>query len=148
MIEKRGYSGTLKAEYLPARDEWRILEPFTYFDGENKHEIPAGWDSDLSSTKCLPPVLAKLFPPSGPWNQAAVLHDYLYGAELYNRAYADRVFKKALEDIPAVPRWKIPFMYSSVRMFGGVTYKTHTLRTVQALRKLLGIYGVARPLYW
>jgi hypothetical protein len=96
----------------------------------------------------LPPVIAKLFPPDGPWLQAAVLHDYLYGAALYNKKYCDTVFEQALRAIQEVPHWKIPFMVCSVRAFAGPAYRNNKIERIRELRALGGFSGDKMPLFW
>lgn len=136
----RPFSGT----YLPDTDEWVVEKPF-YFIRPNGDMIyiPDGWITDLASTSNIPG-----FTKSGPYNQAAVVHDFLYAGEFLPRKKADDIFKEAMECISAVPDWKIPIMYQCVRWFGGLTYFKHKKDLIKTLRKLAGVKDTGeRPLW-
>lgn len=141
-----GFDKPLTATYRPEVEGWEVHEPFYFMDADGcMHHVPAGWVSDLASTQGLPSFFYKLFPSDGPYNQAAVLHDYLYAAEIYDRKSSDMVFLDALGTIKEVPRWKIPLMYAAVRVGGGFTYKEHSEGRVRMLRLLSGIESMKRP---
>lgn len=58
---------------------WRIVQEFTYrlgaLDGPEHIDVPAGFITDFAS---VPRGLWNLFPPTGKFGKAAVIHDYLY----------------------------------------------------------------------
>lgn len=137
------FSRPLTATYFPKRNEWFVEKDFIYNDSKGRRwYVPSGWMTDLASTHKLPPLMFKVFPPNGPWNQAAVLHDFLYAAELVKRSTADWVFRNALHAIGCIPKWKVDMMYMGVRIGGGVTYKEHTYARILGLRNLIGIHDM------
>lgn len=61
------------------RAVWRLLEPLIWciggYNGAVAFTVPAGFVTDLASV----PLLARwAIPASGPWQRAAVIHDWLY----------------------------------------------------------------------
>jgi len=138
------FTSPLETRYHPELKQWEVLTDFWFQrpDGEQLR-VPKGFITDLASTENVP-----MFPSDDVYNQAAVLHDYLYAAEIFPRWLNDEIFKEALTAIHEVPRWKIPIMVFAVRVFGGFTYKNHTLPTVIANRHLSGLRDfVSRPLW-
>ena len=51
--------------------------------------IPKGFESDMAS---VPRFLWAVIPPIGPYNKAALLHDYLYKTGKYTRDKTDKLF--------------------------------------------------------
>jgi len=77
-------------------------------------EIPAGTLTDLAST---PRWAWPVFPPSGQWNRAAILHDYLCSESVdCGRFLADALFRVAMADV-GVPVWRRTIMYFAVRLY-------------------------------
>lgn len=127
----------LVAQYDPVNREWELHEPLVYKYRHNERDIvivPAGIRTDLASTKNIPG-----FPQDGPYNAEAVLHDFLYQGEFIQRKKADEIFRYALIENKAVPRWQPQIMYIAVRLFGGLTYKQHSLVSVARARQLAGV---------
>jgi len=58
---------------------WMVLEPFTYHlgteDSPDYITVPIGFVTDFAS---VPRGLWNLFPPTGKYGKAAVIHDFLY----------------------------------------------------------------------
>lgn len=100
----------------PESDENWILDAplFVNIDGM-KITIPIDFETDLAST---PRFLWSIFPPFGRWDEAAVLHDYLYSYHLLNsRAATDAAFYYAMLTCN-VPKWRAYLMWLGVRAFG------------------------------
>lgn len=82
------------------RAVWRLLEPLSWHQSPEDPEplitVPAGFETDLAS---VPRIVRGLIPASGPWQRAAVLHDYVYATRPagWTRADADRLFLEAME---------------------------------------------------
>lgn len=78
---------------------WRLLDSLAWHatpdDPDPLIVVPAGFETDLAST---PWLLRWLIPPSGPWQRAAVIHDWLYTArpDGWTRVQADRLFREAM----------------------------------------------------
>jgi hypothetical protein len=137
------FATSLDARHDPLTRTWMLLSPLLFQRGNGDQIlIPAGFHSNLASTKNAPG-----FPENGPWNAAAVVHDYLYEAEIFPRRISDLIFYEALRAIPSVPRWKAAVMYAAVVLLGGPHFP-HSMRMVVAARQLAGIRDFySRPLW-
>lgn len=79
--------------------------------------IPRGYITDFAST---PRPLWFIFPPTGKYARAAIVHDYFYSYADKNdctRFFADTIFRELMCQLK-VPTWKRVLMYYGVR-FGG-----------------------------
>jgi hypothetical protein len=86
---------------------WRLLDPLYWMadsgDTSPMITVPAGFETDLAS---IPRLARGLIPSSGPWQRAAVIHDWLYATQgswglapphfKLTRAQADNVFRDAM----------------------------------------------------
>lgn len=63
----------------PAADgrAWLLAEPLAYEGKRDRFPVPVGFETDFAS---VPRPLWPLFPPTGRYTRAAVLHDWLYTA--------------------------------------------------------------------
>lgn len=107
--------------------------------------IPAGFEYDHASIPC---GLWNTFPPYHPdYAAAALVHDFLYAGEIFDRKVNDKIFL-AIMKAAGVSKVKRAFMYSAVRIGGKlVGYRKHTIDTVMKVRKLIGITSKLRPFY-
>lgn len=118
------FTTPLELEYIDGRS-WRITREFDYYLGPGlstyTFTIPAGFITDFAS---VPRALWAVFPPTGPYGKAAVVHDYLYvlggrlGSDLIvSRSETDRIFREAMATlgVGTVRRW---LMWVAVRLFG------------------------------
>ena len=76
--------------------------------------VPAGFKTDGAS---VPRLLWWLFPPTGRYMAAAIVHDYLLQAHYPARREADRVFLQAMEALGVI-FWRRWLMFGAVRCFG------------------------------
>jgi hypothetical protein len=76
--------------------------------------VPRGFVTDLAS---IPPLFFTYLRPDGEYASAAIVHDYLYWAQITTREYADACIKKAMQDLEVRPD-KIDVIYEGVRRFG------------------------------
>lgn len=120
------------------RTVWRLLEPlewrFDDIDAPRGLFVPKGFETDLAS---VPAAFRALIPASGPWQRAAVIHDYLYSRRgdvnvfqieketilhsfdfLFSRRESDDIFRQAMKaaEVNFTTRMAI---YFAVRTFGG-----------------------------
>ena len=115
---------------------WSVNLPFVVRldDGATHYEIliPPGWDTDYGS---VPRIFWNIVPPLGIYSAAYVLHDYLYEAELYDRATCDWLLLLALQDLGA---WWIErnTIYSAVRTCGWAVWRNHDQEHVKAAKTL------------
>jgi hypothetical protein len=125
----------IEARYHPDQREWELLSPLSYrYRTGEVITVPAGVRTDLASTRNVPG-----FPSDGPYNAEAVLHDFLYQGEFIQRKKADEIFRYALIENKAVPRWQPQLMYIAVRLLGGMTFKKHTRVSIARARHLAGL---------
>jgi hypothetical protein len=75
--------------------------------------VPKGTQSDLAS---IPRALWPIMPPDGPYQEAAVVHDWMYAAG-YSRWWADAIFRYIME-ATGIPLWKRWVMWAGVRLSG------------------------------
>ena len=103
---------------------WLVANSFRYYPlHSGPIDVPAGFETDFAS---VPRGLWNIFPPDGPWTQAAVVHDWLYntkGLHLLTRKACDGIFLEAMAALK-VPFWKRQLMYRAVRIFGGLYWKS------------------------
>ena len=110
---------------------------FEYYVGEVAHtheriRVPKGFKTDFAS---VPWPASMLIPKDGDYNQAAVVHDYLYSMlgklpeneYTYSRDECDRIFLEAM-GVLGVNKFKRRIMYRGVRIGGGFGWRTHAYR--------------------
>ena len=105
----------LRLEYLDGRT-WRVLEGFRFrpTDGD-LIVVPAEFITDFAS---VPRFFWRIFPPTGEYGKAAVIHDYLYqfpGDR--DRGGCDQVFLDGMECL-GVGWWTRQTMHKAVRLGG------------------------------
>jgi len=114
--------GKLRYEVLPKVSRGRRLvkltTPFVY---RMRHEtfrliaiVPKGFVSDLTS---IPRALWPVLPPDGDYEEAAVIHDWMYGQKAIPRWLADAVFRHVMETT-GVSWWRRCALFWGVRIGG------------------------------
>ena len=138
------YTAPLECEYHTDKEQWMITKSFCFVrPNADIIQVPVGVLTDFASTGNIPG-----FPQDDVYDQAAVVHDFLYQGEFLPRPIMDQIFREALEAIKEVPRWKIPVMWAAVRLFGGFTYGKHTIDSVHYARSLAKVPdNESRPLW-
>lgn len=115
------FQDTLKLEDLGTTENgramFRLESELTFRAGNDAFgltvTVPIGFVTDFAS---VPWPLWFIFPPSGPYNPATVVHDYLCQAGLCSRFLSDAVFRECMRELN-VPRWKRIAMYYGVRAY-------------------------------
>ena len=106
------------------RQLWRLTRPLrmslSVNGGSVVVSVPDEFVTDFAS---VPRGLWPVFPPTGPWCKAAVIHDYLYQSKTCSRFLADALFREAMHQL-GVPAWRRVIAYYAVRLFGGFARKT------------------------
>lgn len=97
---------------------WKTEHEFTYTWGKYRITVPAGYVTDLAS---VPRGFWNLIPKDGTYDQAAVLHDYIYGTHSFDRKTCDRIFLEAMKEL-GVGWWTRGTIYNAVRAFGWIAY--------------------------
>ncbi len=104
---------------------WRVEKTFKYHVGSEDSEdivvVPKGFETDLAS---VPRIFWIIIPPDGMYSQSAVLHDYLYFTQIYDRKKSDYIFYESM-GVLKVAQWKRWIMWKSVRGFAWGIWKRH-----------------------
>lgn len=107
---------------------WEIQESFVYYIGspnsEEYIEVPVGFITDFAS---IPKSLWNIFPPSGKYIKASVIHDYLTNNKgkvkikekerYFSKKEVDDIFYEAM-GVLGVSYIVKKMVYFSVRLFG------------------------------
>lgn len=101
-------------------ERWVLLSPLVFMYEKWYYVAPAGFTTDLASI----PRIVFWRTKSGPYNEAAVIHDACYQGAIaaypmkqLTRADADALFKVGME-VLGVGWWSRNVMYRAVRLFG------------------------------
>lgn len=91
---------------------WQLVEPLKYRGHTDLFVVPKCESSDYAS---VPKIFQWLFPQSGRYTRAAVLHDYLWRTREVSYADADGLFRRAMAElgVPFLRRWT---MWAAVRI--------------------------------
>jgi hypothetical protein len=125
----------LQLEYVDGRF-WKVLGPFDYaigaYDADKYVDIPIGFLTDFAS---IPKIFWNIYPPTGSYGKAAVIHDKLYQApfvkqhsddQLFSltRKECDRIFLEAMA-VLGVGWFSCTILYLGVRFGGFVTWNKY-----------------------
>lgn len=103
-------------------NDWKLAQALIYASDVygGKVEVPSGFRTDFAS---VPRVPLAYMVAGNTAQKASVPHDFLYQTHLCERAMADLVFLEAME-VTGIPLWRRRIMYSAVRMFGWIAYRS------------------------
>lgn len=99
---------------------WRVEKEFRVevklYDGMSII-VPRDFKTDLAS---VPQLLWSIFPKSGVYTEASVVHDYLYSgmSSCSKRSAADKIFVDMCKEL-GVSDLRANLMYLGIRIFGG-----------------------------
>lgn len=110
------FKDPLVVEKLVDGKNWKVRCGFTYTTEDGMDIIvPDGFITDFAS---IPRGLWNIFPPTGKYGHAAVVHDFLYRNTSVPRDKCDKIFLQAMEELQV--NWIVRrTIYHSVRLFGG-----------------------------
>ena len=110
---------------------WVIQREFTYYvgelDSEEKIRVPVGFQTDFAS---VPRPFWPLVPRWGRHGKAAIVHDYCYWEQHYNRKRSDEIFREAM-GVLGVAGWRIFLMYWAVRLLALCAWRGNQKRRQQ-----------------
>lgn len=110
-----------------------LMEPIGFYSGDSVDNatllinVPKGFITDGVT---IPWFLWWFIPPWGQETAAAIIHDYMYYTQQYNRKVCDKVFLEGLE-VMKTPWLTRTFAYYMVRLFGSNGYKTFKGRYIK-----------------
>lgn len=135
-------TGNIKTEQIG--DMHKLLEDVVYQDGDAVYTVPAGYLTDFAS---IPRALGWMYPKSGPYNKAAIVHDWLITDLLptgqITSIQVDATFREAMSylDIPKARQW---VMWAGVRL-GAIGNKKRRKGSWKTLPKVLFVILLALP---
>ncbi len=110
---------TLSLTKITGTRKWKVTKAFDFVLDGMVLTVPKGFETDLAST---PRFAWAVFPKSGIYTEASVIHDCLYRDGQIKRKSCDKVFKKALRYC-GVGAIRANLMYQAVRLGGSSSYK-------------------------
>ena len=110
-------------EALADGDHWKTLDLISYIDdAKERIDVPIGFVTDLAS---VPRIFWNILPPFGKYDGAAIVHDYLYSCQFWERSKCDSILLEAMksEGVSWITRYTI---YWGVRAGGWYAWSEHT----------------------
>lgn len=110
-------------------DNELLLEDFKYQVGKLLITVPKGFVTDFAS---IPKFLRFIIPHRGKYDEAAVVHDFLYSeynTTGINRKLADKIFNFIMKEC-GVSCAKRKALYLGVRKFGEPFYKDNKINGI------------------
>lgn len=111
---------------------YRLLKDFLVCVEGELIEILEGFETDLASVPRVPIVYTAV---GGRGHKAAVLHDWLYVTNHYDRKKCDLVFYHALRE-SGIGYFSAQAMYMGVRLGGGRAYRTDVMAKEEIQRRI------------
>jgi hypothetical protein len=131
------FTNILLVSPLPDGKTWIIRSDFGYDVGEEGSgetiNIPIGFMTDFAS---VPRALWGVIPRWGKYGNAAVVHDYAYWEQTYNRKRADEIFLEGMT-VLGVSKILRRTIYYAVRSFGVFAWRNNAKRKLQNKKKIL-----------
>lgn len=106
--------------------------------------VPRGFVTDLAS---VPSALWSVYPKSGRYAYAAIVHDYLYWDQSRSREEADNVLVAAMEDAK-VPQLTIFNFVSVLKAVGGFAWDRNAKAKASGEKRILAKFPEDRLTSW
>jgi hypothetical protein len=106
--------------------------------------VPKGFVTDLVS---VPRIFWSLLRPDGDYAYAAIIHDFLYWTQQYDRETADQIFQFAMQDFSVSPT-AIATIYKAVRSFGGTSWNENAKLKAAGERRILKEFPADPRIRW
>jgi hypothetical protein len=98
--------------------------------------VPNGFCTDLTS---VPRLFWSVFPKTGKYAYAAIIHDYLYWTQAVQRSQADEILKIAMDD-SNVGAATSNVMYYMVRGAGSLAWTNNAKLKLKGERRMLKVF--------
>jgi len=111
---------------LVGKNLWKLVSSFEYHVGKYPSDEVIKVSSDfVTNFASVPRILWWIISPIDSHAKAAAVHDYCYATHYSkNRKRCDEIFVEAMKVLD-VKKWKIFFMYWSVRLFARRAWNKH-----------------------
>lgn len=107
-------------EQMPDGRHWRVVKAFGFWTPRAGYiGVPENFVTDLAS---VPKLFWNILPPFGRYTDAAILHDYLYRTQIFQRKSCDQLLLLAMQ-VSKVTWWQRTLIYLNVRWFGGIAWR-------------------------
>jgi hypothetical protein len=119
---------------LAEGDQWFLREKLVWLsDSGHRVCVPQNFVTDFAS---VPRLLWTLLPQWDGYGPAAVMHDYLYWAQIVPRAEADRYMLEAMRDqrVSLLKRW---IVYAGVKAGGWIAWRANTRHKAAGERRVI-----------
>ena len=123
---------TVRVEPYPDGRTWYLLRELVYVDGDLRIVVPKGFETDFAS---VPTVFTNVFPRWGVYGEAAVLHDWLYWNQQFDRERSDDVFLEAMVGLGVSWLTRMS-LYYAVRIFGQCAWDDNHLIASQGFSRV------------
>jgi hypothetical protein len=112
--------------------KFRLISPFfVSLNGKETIKVPEGFETDLASVPRVPVVYLAL---GNTGHKAAVLHDWLYATNYFDRATCDKYFYHALRE-SGISYLNAQAMYLGVRLGGSGPYNFYKKKLESSIDK-------------
>ena len=120
-----------------------LMENLTYRVGTTSHVIvvPAGFVTDFAST---PRAIWSVLPPTGRYQQAAIVHDFLYWDQGCTREQADALLRVAMAESKVDPGQR-DIIWSAVRSFGSSAWTANARAKADGQMRIIPASGLPIP---
>lgn len=113
-------------------NKFRLTSPFLVsVEGRETIKVPEGFETDLASVPRVPVVYLAV---GNIGHKAAVLHDWLYATNYFDRAKCDLLFYHALRE-SGIGYLNAQAMYLGVRVGGSGAYNFYTKKLKSSIDK-------------
>jgi len=131
------FTEILQVAPLPDGRNWVILKDFGYDVGEENSgetiNVPIGFVTDFAS---VPRPLWWFAPKWGRCGNAAVIHDFCYWEQSYDRRKSDEIFREGMQ-VLKVGRIRTWLLYYAVRYFGCMAWNANKKGKRRGVEKVL-----------
>jgi len=131
------FTEILRVSPVPDGKNWVIVKEFGYDVGEENSgesiNVPIGFITDFAS---VPRPLWWFTPKWGKYGNAAVIHDYCYWEQTYDRRRSDEIFREAM-GVLKVGKTKTLLLYYAVKCFGSWAWKANRRRRENGKKRIL-----------
>ncbi len=138
--------GTALEREFADGDAWTIEAPMDWRIGQTETVlvVPQGFVHDKAS---VPRALWSIFPKSGPYTRAAVIHDYLYWAQPCTREQSDNLLIIAMKE-SGVGWFRRTSVHRGVRAGGGSAWSHNAAERARGLPRFNPYRGVPGNITW